>query len=123
MAKIPKPTSRNKVTNSGRLLIIFANTIAKKDWKNIINIAPNTNHNAFRFPSFRFTLAAVILINPGGIIPIKAVMNPKNNEVMVFIYWKSDVKNHIKPLQTSYYGLILNRIYVIALLISKYCFS
>jgi hypothetical protein len=66
--------------------------MAKKDWKNMTSIAPKTNHIAFRLPSFRFTLAAVILINPGGIIPIKAVKNPKNNEVTMFIYWKSGVK-------------------------------
>jgi hypothetical protein len=47
-------------------------------WKPIMNTAPKTKNKAFRLPSFRFTFAAVILINPGGIIPMHAVIKPKN---------------------------------------------
>jgi hypothetical protein len=35
-------------------------------------------------PSFRFTLAAVILIKPGGVILLK-VTKPRNKEVIKFI--------------------------------------
>jgi hypothetical protein len=56
--------------------------MAKKTWKQMTSIAPKTNHNAFRFPSLWFTLAAVILINPGGIIPIIALIKPKNKGVI-----------------------------------------
>jgi hypothetical protein len=78
VAKIPNPTSRNSVTKSGRRLIIFAKDTAKNDWKPIMNTAPKTKNKAFRLPYFRFTFAAVILINPGGIIPMHAVIKPKN---------------------------------------------
>jgi hypothetical protein len=61
-------------------------------------------------------LAAVILINPGGVIPTKAVIKPKNKETIKFI-------GKIRGSKKQNYSLILNRIYVIALLISKYCFS
>jgi hypothetical protein len=48
---MPNPISRNKVTKSGRRFIILANKMAKKTWKQMTNIAPKTNHSAFRFPS------------------------------------------------------------------------
>ena len=67
--------------------------------------APNTNIMARFLPSIKLTLAAVIFIIPGGITPTIAAKKPKKKGRKIDIY------------------LILKRIYVIALLISKYCFS
>jgi hypothetical protein len=36
-------------------------------------------------PSFKFTLAAVMFNNPGGVIPIKAVAKPVSKEMSTFI--------------------------------------
>ena len=65
--------------------------------------APKTNINALVLPSFKLIFAAVILINPGGKIPMVAVIKPSNiGKIIVKIY------------------LILNLIKVIALFTAKY---
>ena len=67
--------------------------------------APETNQKAFLFPSFRFTLAAVILSNPGGVIPMKAEIKPKNKGVIKFICYGSGIK--IGELFQMYWTAIL----------------
>jgi hypothetical protein len=68
----------------------------------------------------KFTLAAVIFSNPGG-NPNKAVIKPESKDIIKFI---GSVSIHKKATNfKNNYSLILNRIYVIALLTSKYCFS
>ncbi len=69
-------------------------------------VAPVAKEIASFLPSTALTFAAVILIKPGGIIPIDAITKPNNKGTM-----------------NSKFYLILKRIYVIALFISKYCFS
>ena len=64
--------------------------------------APSAKLNASFFPYCKLIFAAVILIKPGRITAKKAMQKPKT----------SGKKNSIY--------LILKRIYVIALLISKY---
>ena len=83
--KIPQPISLSSTTTCGRSPINCANSIAKQTCKTIISSAPATNQRAARFPSLILTLAAVILINPGGKIPISALMNPKNNAEIIVI--------------------------------------
>jgi hypothetical protein len=58
-------------------------------------VAPKTNHKALFFPSFRFTFAAVILSNPGGVIPIKAVIKPESKDITRFIGDVSACKKQI----------------------------
>ena len=67
--------------------------------------APAANNKARFLPSCVLIFAAVILISPGGKTPTNEVIKPKKSGVIMFIY------------------LILKRIYVIDLFISKYCFS
>ena len=87
--------------------------MAKSVWKNIIIIAPVTKSMALSLPSFMLTFAAVILINPGNEIPMQADKKPDKKEKAKFNFLEFE----------NYFYFILKRIYVIALLISKYCFS
>lgn len=61
----------------------------------MMSTAPKTNHIAVRLPSLLFILTAVILINPGGIMPIKALIKPKNKGVIKFIYIDNALLNAI----------------------------
>ena len=92
----------------------------------MISKAPSTNTKALLLPSVTLTFAAVILINPGGKMPIIAATNPDMKGRIMLMFLVISVQsqfsvNHFTENLKNY--LILKRIYVIALLISKYCFS
>jgi hypothetical protein len=63
----------------------LAKTTAKKVCRNIIKTAPVAKIKALVLPSKILTFAAVILIKPGGIIPIVDVRKPKKSGKVKFI--------------------------------------
>jgi hypothetical protein len=65
--------------------------------KKIIITAPKRTKRHF-FSFFKFTLAAVILSNPGGVIPIKAVIKPESKDIIKFIGTLSAFTK--EPIQT-----------------------
>src|SRR5574343_517595 len=103
-ANIKMPISCKVATISWCWLMNRANKTAIKVCTKTTTEAPAAKLIASFLPSCKLILAAVMLIKPGRITAKKAIQKPKTSGKKLVIY------------------LILKRIYVIALLISKYCF-
>ena len=85
--KITKPTSRSRITTEGFLSINFAKTTARNVCSKMMVTAPAAKIKALVRPSSILTFAAVMLIKPGGVIPMAEVRNPKKIGMAKVIYF------------------------------------
>ena len=67
--------------------------------------APEANINARVRPSFKLTLAAVMLISPGGMIPKVDVKNPKTSgkAKAILFYFETNVRNRFVNIQILFF--------------------